>query len=141
MGLQLGVVDISCAFTQSHTVHQSQRCIFILPWYLQCPWTGRMTLEKQRAETATMGMITTKPIYGTTCAPLRCFCRISETFKLHKWKQCSIDPCVFRRMEGDVLISIATIHVGEIFAGCQAGKWESCTAVINEYQHSGLQLL
>ena len=86
-------------------------------------------------------MLTIKPIYGTTCAPLRWFSRISEIFKRSGWSQCAVDPCFYRYSENDVLIGMAAIHVDDIMFGCNSKRWEIVEPVIQTFTHSGLTKL
>ena len=133
LDLELGIVDISSAFTQSNPAHSSQRCILILPPYLPCPWLGTLNLsdlqEKNNFHGVTHGMVAIKPIYGTTCAPLRWFARLSEAFRLKKWLQCETDPCLFRLSPMGKMLGMAAVHVDDILVamgnlcGSDLEKW------------------
>ena len=98
MWLELGIVDISCAFAQSYLVRPSQLCVLMLPWYLESPWVGQLTLAKSKHCTTPLGAIIAHPIYGATCDPQGWLCKITDSPKKEKWSQCSIDPCVFRKL-------------------------------------------
>ena len=77
----------------------------------------------------THGMVAIKPIYGTTCAPLRWFARLSEAFRLKKWLQCETDPCLFRLSSMDKVLGMEAVHVDDILVamgnlcGSDLEKW------------------
>ena len=143
--MELGIVDISSAFTQSHPVHPTQRVVLILPPYLPCPWSGSLNLPpgkcKNNFSGATHGMVTIKPIYGTTCAPLRWFARLSEAFRIREWQQSETDPCLFRLTPNDLLLGLAAVHVDDVLVAMQTSAWHRFQAVIDQFAHSGIVYL
>ena len=137
---ELDTDDISSAFTQSSPMAPNQRVILILPWYLNCPWDQR--IQMKRGETPTQcGMLTAKPIYGETCAPLRRLAKISEVFRWSGWHQCSVDPCVYRFEKEGVLLGMAAIHVDDVLFGFHPDNWDIAERAIQTFTHSGLAKL
>ena len=145
LDLELGVVDISSAFTKSHPVHSSQRCILILPPYLPRPWLDALNLSDLQKQNnfrgVKHGVITIKPIYGTTCAPLRWFARLSEAFRLKKWVQCETDPCLFRLSSMDKVLGMEAVHVEDVLFAMGKSPWFRFGEVVNQFQHSGIAKL
>ena len=137
----LAIVDISSAFTQSHMMQPSERCILLMPWYVPCPWRGTLCLDKSASSPVTYGLLTIRPLYGTSCAPLRWFACISEEFRRRNWTQLPTDPCLFRFSAQNQLVALAALHVDDILVGCHPDHWSAFESVISGFRHSGLNHL
>ena len=92
---RVGVVDISPAFTQSELVKPAEGIIIRVPPYVTLPWRGKVDTHRKDGENGKLGLLTLRPLYGTSCAPLRWFSAISAAFKRLKWRQLESDPCIF----------------------------------------------
>ena len=141
LSLSIGIVDITSAFIQSNLVEKSKRIIILPPHYIPLPWTNKVDQSLPRSRTSTYGLLTIRPLYGTTDAPIRWFITFSTRFKLCGWIQLESDPCIFRLCKNSILHGICSLHVDDVLmAGDQIG-WKSFEHVLEVFRHSGVQKL
>ena len=141
LGHNVGMVDISSAFTQSALLPVSARLIILPPPYVELPWKSSIDpcfVAKQPPE---YGRVTLRPLYGTSCAPLRRFATISAQFKKKSWIQLESDACVFRLERNNGICGLAAIHVDDIICSANSFGWESFLSVIADYDHTPIEYL
>ena len=97
--------------------------------------------EENNFRGVTHGVITIKPIYGTTCAPLRWLARLSEAFRLKKWLQCETDPCLFRISSMGKVLGMAAVRVGDILVDMEKSSRFRFGEVVNQFHHIGISNL
>ena len=139
--MTLGIIDISSAFTQSELVAPEHRILITMPWYVPLPFLGKIDTSRDRHATATHALLTLRPLYGTTDAPIRWFSSISMQFKKCGWMQLQGDPCVFRLSSDTTLHALAAIHVDDILVSATSLGWESFKKVVDGYRHSGIKMI
>ena len=122
MRWKIGVADISQAFPQADLIIPSQRVVVIAPWFIPTPWHGRVGLSRDKYTKPTWGWLTMRPLYGTKCAPLWWFRKLSSCFLQNQWSDCTLDPCVYRWGNGNATEGLAVLHVDDILVtGADAG--------------------
>ena len=131
-------VDISQALLQSETMAPDQRVRVIPPFVTPCPRYGRADPLRARNSRSQWCFLTLRPLYGTTCAPLRWFSRIAPTLVRRKWFQTKTDPCVFRLEINAQRQDVCINHVGDILiTGSQKGH-AAFKEAIDSFHHIGI---
>ena len=99
-------VDISQSFLQSEMMAPHQRVGIFHPKCIPCPWLGKVNQEEKSRGEGKWCFLTMRPLYGTTCAPLRWFNRLATLLLKHNFAQTRTDPCVFRLEVGNNSIAV-----------------------------------
>ena len=141
MKWSLGVVDISQAFLQADLITPAQRIIVHPPWFVPMPWQGRVDVQLPRNSKPVWGFLTMRPLYGTKCAPLRWYQKLTACFLSHNWNPCTLDPCIYRRTLNGILQGLAVLHVDDILITATDFGLKSFNLVIDSFQHTGVIFL
>ena len=137
---EVSLVDISQAFLQSDLLIPSQRVLLVPPPYIPCPWKGDLC-DARNGNAKDNVYLTLKPLYGTKCAPLRWYNKLTSTFVSFEWKPLSTDPCVYRLFRLGKMQALCVVHVDDIlFTGSPEGKI-SFLKVLDSFQNSGVTVL
>ena len=137
----IGIVDITSAFIQSNLVEKSKRLVIIPPYYIPLPWTNKVDPSLPKTRMSSYGLLTIRPLYGTTDAPIRWFVTFSTRFRFCGWTQLESDPCIFRFAKNSTLHGICSLHVDDVLMTGDNIGWESFNRVIEIFRHSGVQKL
>ena len=92
LSFNIGIVDIASASIQSNMVEKSKRLIIIPPYYIPLPWADKIDASLPRVRSSPLALLTIRPLYGTTDAPIRWFITFSTRFKLCGWAQMESGP-------------------------------------------------
>ena len=141
MKLKIGIIDISSAFTQSELVSPEQRILITHPWYVPLPFLGKIDTTRDKHALPTHALLTLRPLYGTSDAPIRWFASISMQFKKCGWVQLECDPCVYRYASDSTLHALAALHVDDILVAATKVGWTRFQLAIDGYRNSGIKML
>ena len=139
MQWKCGLVDISSAFTQSSLLPSAERVIILPPPYVQLPFQNRIGPKYVAPHPPRLGLLTLRPLYGTSCAPLRWYATISSSFKLEGWSQMESDTCVFRLVKEGHWCGLAAIRVDDIFCTGNGAAWKSLQNILNKYDRAPIE--
>ena len=88
-----------------------------------------------------MFFLTLRPLYGTTCAPIRWFNGLAQNFANCGFVQAKTDPCVFRLELGTAVAGVCVVHVGDISATASVAGKKKFEAPISTFNHIGVTML
>ena len=132
-------VDISQAFLQSEMMAPHQRVGIFPPKCTPCPWLGKVNQEEKSRSEGKWCFVTIRPLYGTTCAPLRWFSRLATLLLKRHFTQTRTDPCVFRLEVENNSIAVCIVHVGDILVTGSPLGHAKFAAEIGCFVHSGIE--
>ena len=135
------MIDASQAFLQASLITPSQRVRLIPPKTISCPWTGKVSGVETEKKKLEWRYLTLRPLYGTVCAPLRWFRKISSLFVQHGWAQMRTDPFTYRLSINHDLAALAVIHVDDILLTSGAAGETAFMKVVGRFKHSGIDEL
>ena len=141
LDFRIGLVDISSAFAQSALVPVSERIIVLQPPYIELPWKNVIDPSFIAQHPPKFGLITLRPLYGTSCAPLRWFSTIIARFEEKSWMQLESDACMFRLDRAGQISGLAAIHVDDILCSADALGRISFEDVISVFGHTPMEYL
>ena len=137
---KIASVDISQAFLQSEMMAPHQRVRVRPPNCAPCPWFGKVE-KPEGVKKSGWCFLTLRPLYGTTCAPLRWFNRLAQNFVKFGWVQTKTDPCVFRLEVRNVLAGVCIVHVDDILVTASSEGHKKFEETIRVFKHSGITIL